>query len=479
MNFLHKINKIIQKSAEMISEIIEIDVEVMDSELSRIAGTGLLKTKIGINMAHESHIYKKILIDGKSRIIFNPRENKECSDCSQLKFCNEKFEVSMPIIIKNKIIGVIGLICFTENQKIHFIKNQESFITFLKQFSIYISNKVLDYLEKINNENSISFYSLQDKNDNFLFISPSMKVLYNRVLKISKTFSNVLITGETGTGKEIIAKAIHLNSSYFSNSFVSINCGAIPENLFESELFGYTKGAFTGANPNGRIGKIQKAHNGTLFLDEIADMPLNMQVKLLRVLQEKKIIPIGSNSEIDINIRIIAATNKDLEQMVSEGKFREDLFYRLNVVPLEVPPLKSRKDDIAILSQYFIKKYCSLFEKTLCSISKDAIEILNKYNWPGNVRELENAIEFALNVVGEDEIIRIENLPEKITKYKDSFSTLNSHKDSIFNFNEYYNLSTSEKKVIANKLGISLATFYRMLKKEKIDTSKKTVRSQL
>lgn len=451
----------------MISEIIEIDVEVMDSELNRIAGTGSLKTKIGINMANESHIYKKILIDGKSRIIFNPRENKECSDCSQLKFCNEKFEVSMPIIVKKRIIGVIGLICFTENQKTHFIKNQESFITFLKQFSIYISNKVLEYLEEVNNESSISFYSVQHKNDNFLFISPSMKVLYNRILKISKTFSNVLLTGETGTGKEIIAKTIHLNSDYSNNSFVSINCGAIPENLFESELFGYTKGAFTGANPNGRIGKIQQAHNGTLFLDEIADMPLNLQVKLLRVLQEKKIIPIGSNSEIDINIRIIAATNKNLEQMVSEGKFREDLFYRLNVVPLEVPPLRTRKEDIETLSKYFIKKYCTLFKKKLCGISKDALEILSEYNWPGNVRELENAIEFALNVIGEDEIIRIESLPEKITKYNNSLSISNSYSNSVFNLNEYYNLSTNEKKEVAKKLGISLATFYRMMKKEK------------
>lgn len=467
MNFLYKINKTIQKSAEMISEIIEIDVEVMDSELNRIAGTGSLKTKIGINMANESHIYKKILIDGKSRIIFNPRENKECSDCSQLKFCNEKFEVSMPIIVKKRIIGVIGLICFTENQKVHFIKNQESFITFLKQFSIYISNKVLEYLDEVNNESSISFYSIQHKNDNFLFISPSMKVLYNRILKISKTFSNVLLTGETGTGKEIIAKAIHLNSDYSNNPFVSINCGAIPENLFESELFGYTRGAFTGANPNGRIGKIQQAHNGTLFLDEIADMPLNLQVKLLRVLQEKKIIPIGSNSEIDINIRIIAATNKNLEQMVSEGKFREDLFYRLNVVPLEVPPLRTRKEDIETLSKYFIKKYCTLFKKKLCSISKDALEILSEYNWPGNVRELENAIEFALNVIGEDEVIRIESLPEKITKYNNSLSISNSYSNSVFNLNEYYNLSTNEKKEVAKKLGISLATFYRMIKKEK------------
>lgn len=467
MNFLYKINKTIQKSAEMISEIIEIDVEVMDSELNRIAGTGSLKTKIGINMANESHIYKKILIDGKSRIIFNPRENKECSDCSQLKFCNEKFEVSMPIIVKKRIIGVIGLICFTENQKVHFIKNQESFITFLKQFSIYISNKVLEYLDEVNNESSISFYSIQHKNDNFLFISPSMKVLYNRILKISKTFSNVLLTGETGTGKEIIAKAIHLNSDYSNNPFVSINCGAIPENLFESELFGYTRGAFTGANPNGRIGKIQQAHNGTLFLDEIADMPLNLQVKLLRVLQEKKIIPIGSNSEIDINIRIIAATNKNLEQMVYEGKFREDLFYRLNVVPLEVPPLRTRKEDIETLSKYFIKKYCTLFKKKLCSISKDALEILSEYNWPGNVRELENAIEFALNVIGEDEVIRIESLPEKITKYNNSLSISNSYSNSVFNLNEYYNLSTNEKKEVAKKLGISLATFYRMIKKEK------------
>ncbi len=463
MNILNRISTQIQKSAEMVSEIIEIDVEVMDYELNRIVGTGTLKSKIGINMHNESHIYRKVLNDGKSRIIFNPRDDKECFNCFKLKECSEKLEISMPIIFKNKIIGVIGLICFTENQKNHFVKNNESFTTFLNQFSLYISTKVGEYLEN-NEHQSISHFYLENfNNDKFFFISPVMKSLYQRLLKISKTSSNVLLTGESGTGKEIIAKTIYLNSKLEKNKFISINCGAIPEQLFESEMFGYVKGAFTGANSTGRIGKVQQANNGILFLDEIGDLPLNLQVKLLRVLQEKKFNPVGSDEEIEVNIRVIAATNKNLEDLIAQGKFREDLYYRLCVVPIDIPPLRNRKEDIKILTKYFIEKYCKKFNKDICEISKDSLEILLNYRWPGNIRELENAIEYALNTVENNENIRMENLPYKIiVNSVKNENMLNNNLDRIERFN-YKDLTTSEKKELAKKLGISLATLYRKI----------------
>ena len=231
--------------------------------------------------------------------------------------------------------------------------------------------------------------------DNIVGAGPAIEKLKETVRTVSPTASTVVVFGESGTGKELVARAVHDCSPRASEPFVSINCGAFPETLLESELFGYVKGAFTGANQNKR-GLFEVAHEGTLFLDEISETSLAMQVKLLRVLQERTLRPIGGTAEVPIDVRLIAATNKDLEHMVSEGRFREDLYYRISVIPIRVPPLRERKEDIPVLANHFLKKYVSAAGKSISRFTSGSLQALQEYDWPGNVRQLENTIERAV-----------------------------------------------------------------------------------
>ena len=239
-----------------------------------------------------------------------------------------------------------------------------------------------------------------------------MQKVFNVIHKLAKVDTPVLIRGASGTGKELVAKAVHFNSSRKDEKFVAINCSAIPENLFESELFGHEKGSFTGADQR-KIGKFQYADGGTLFLDEIGDMPQLMQVKILRVLQEKLFTPVGANREIQANVRIIAATNRPLEEMMKSGQFREDLFYRLNVVPIFLPQLADRKDDLDVLIHIFVRKFNTAQNKKITGVSKEALSALKRYNWPGNIRELENVIEHCF-VLESTSQISLSSLPETI-----------------------------------------------------------------
>lgn len=239
-----------------------------------------------------------------------------------------------------------------------------------------------------------------------------MQKVFNIIHRLAKVETPVLIRGASGTGKELVAKAIHYNSARKDEKFVAINCSAIPENLFESELFGHEKGSFTGADQR-KIGKFQFAEGGTLFLDEVGDMPQLMQVKILRVLQEKVFTPVGSNREFPTNVRIIAATNRPLEDMIKAGSFREDLFYRLNVVPIFLPALAERKDDMEHMVNIFIKKFNQAHGKRINGIAPDAMAVLKKHAWPGNIRELENVIEHAF-VLEMSNIITIASLPESL-----------------------------------------------------------------
>jgi two-component system response regulator PilR (NtrC family) len=249
---------------------------------------------------------------------------------------------------------------------------------------------------------------------NIIGHSDRMQAVYQMIETVAQVQSTVLITGESGTGKELVARAIHDLSPRAQKPFVSVNCGAFTETLLESELFGYTKGSFTGATAN-RKGLFEAAEQGTIFLDEVGEMSPAMQVKLLRVLQERKVRPVGAHEEIEVNTRVIAATNRDLGSLVKDGTFREDLFYRVSVIPMELPPLRDRGADIAELTDHFIEKYCQQTGR-MVSISPQALRLLESYYWPGNVRELEHSIERAVALEKTD-TIQPERLPEQVTNY--------------------------------------------------------------
>src|SRR5207248_10343421 len=239
--------------------------------------------------------------------------------------------------------------------------------------------------------------------DNIIGVSAAMTKLKQTIRTVASTQSTVLIYGESGTGKELVARAVHICSPRATEPFVSINCGAFPETLLESELFGYVKGAFTGANQNKR-GLFEVADGGTIFLDEIGEMNLTMQVKLLRVLQERCVRPVGGTDEIAIDVRVIAATNRDLERQVAENTFREDLYYRLSVIPITVPPLRDRREDLPLLVNHFVKKYARGAGKNISHVKSESLSVLGTYDWPGNVRQLENAIERAVALETGDEL---------------------------------------------------------------------------
>jgi transcriptional regulator with GAF, ATPase, and Fis domain len=234
--------------------------------------------------------------------------------------------------------------------------------------------------------------------------SPALQTVLSRVAKVAPTDSTVLITGETGTGKELIARAIHKRSQRSSRAFVSVNCAAIPRDLIASELFGHEKGAFTGATQR-RLGRFESADGGTIFLDEVGELPAEMQISLLRVLQEREFQRVGANESLKTDVRVVTATNRDLQAAIAEGKFRDDLFYRLNVFPIEVPPLRQRKEDIPLLVEYFVDRYASQAGKKIKSINKRSLELLQSYAWPGNIRELQNVIERSVIVCDTENLV--------------------------------------------------------------------------
>lgn len=261
---------------------------------------------------------------------------------------------------------------------------------------------------------SLSAPAIVNAGDNRGLIGSSaeMKRIFSLIDKLARVDTSVLVRGESGTGKELVARAIHMNGPRKDERFVAINCSAIPEALIESEFFGHEKGAFTGADSR-KIGKFQFADGGTLFLDEIGDISASLQVKLLRALQEQKFTPVGANREVEVNVRIIAATNRNLEEMIKRGDFREDLFYRLNVLPIFLPPLRERKEDVLALIHHFLEKFTALYGSKISGISDDAKDLLMKYNWPGNIRELENVMEHAF-VIESGSQISAASLPDAI-----------------------------------------------------------------
>ena len=308
--------------------------------------------------------------------------------------------------------------------------------------------------------------------------SEKIKQVFTLIDKVAETDSTIMIYGESGTGKELIAREIHYKSKRSEGPFVSINCGALPETLLESELFGHVRGSFTGAVRD-KEGLFAVAKGGTFFLDEVGETSPAIQVKLLRVLQEKEIIPVGGTKPIKVDIRLIAATNADLERNVDDGNFRADLFYRLNVIPVRIPPLRQRKDDITLLVDHFLKVYCERTGKAPKAISSEALDCLVRYEWPGNVRELENSIERAV-ILQEGRLIVPEDLPQKVRfgSRERSASVVSTCNITLEELEKEYLLKVLDevgwrKKKAAAILGINPSTLYRKLQRYGFETSAK------
>lgn len=576
----------VKKYTDVITNMINVDVGIVDKNMRRVTGTGLYKNIEGIPAL--GSVYKNTLETGKTNIIENPRQHTLCSECTDKENCREKLEIATPIYCHDEIVGVLGLVCFNDEQKKKIINNLDCYLNFTKQIAEFIGIKFYEYQEKalqkereatlnqilnnmtkgvivsdcngvvlmINNSgmtklkinhsvigkfskiinqnetimneevfklfldkneynvagkiipltlsntkkgNALIFDDIQKINNNIAEITNGDNTinleniigtsyatlrLKENIRKVAQSNSTVLITGESGTGKELVARSLHSEGNRKNKPFVVINCSAIPDTLLESELFGYVKGAFTGANQNGRMGKFELANTGVIFLDEIGDMPLYLQAKILRVIQDKKIERIGSNKSIDLDIRIIAATNVDLQQKIKEQKFRSDLYYRLNVIPMTILPLRERKEDIIPIINNLIYKYNKVSDRFVHTIEKDVLSALIEYNWPGNVRELENVIELMINMSGDDGVITMKMLPVNISgnsKTAGSGSellavkndmTLESFEDIEKKYIEkallIYGDDTESKKYISEKMNIGLTTLYRKMKKYNI-----------
>ena len=563
-SLLKQIQTYVIKYANVISDVLNIDIEIVDNNLLRVAGTGIYSSEI--NRQCEGMSYKNVIKTGEHRIILEPIKDECCKACKLKGTCKEVLEIATPIFYNDRIIGVIGLVCLDQSQKNRILQNVEENLRFLDNISELISSKIYEEF-KIKNESdfilildklitniNIGVIVLSDENRIFdlndgairhliidnknmdegienikgtyfnlekyknkgkqisinigqyknLFIfednkerekvhkkevknlqgidrlignSKVMTDVKKKVKKIAQSKSTVLITGESGTGKDVLAKAIHESSDRHDKPFIAINCAAIPEALLESELFGYAKGAFSGASAQGRIGKFELANKGVIFLDEIGDMPLHLQAKILRVIQDRRCIRIGSNNVIDLDIRIIAATNKDLKKLVEEKKFRQDLYYRLNVIPIEMPPLRDRESDVELLMSMFIEKYNKELNIDIKEIDSEVIKKVKGYNWPGNIRELENCVEYMINMSKDEEKITEEFLPDTISNYNKPYEivdflleelTLNElEKRYIDMMIDKYGSDLKAKKIISDKLGIGIATLYRKLDREK------------
>lgn len=576
----------VNRYINIISSLMKVDVGVVDSDMTRVTGTGLYKNIAGVSAL--GSVYKNTIETGDTHIIENPRQHFLCAQCKDINNCKELLEISTPIYCQKEIVGVLGLVCFSTEQKTMILANLDSYLSFTKQIAEFIGIKFFEHKENlmqkdrertlkaiIDNINKgviicdkenhivtvnsitskkfdigpdmigkhmqiisqndsimneeifkmiidnkeynvtgkiIPLMSLQNKKGNaFVFEdlkrinkniaefstdsnritindiygnSQITKNLRENILKVANSTSTVLITGESGTGKELVARSLHSHSDRKNRPFVVINCSAIPDSLLESELFGYVKGAFTGADNNGRMGKFELANTGVIFLDEIGDMPLYLQAKILRVIQEKKIERIGSNKSIDLDIRIIAATNVDLEKKIEENKFRRDLYYRLNVIPVTLSPLRERKEDILPITDYLIKKFNRISQSYISSVHEDVKTALLNYNWPGNIRELENTIELMFNLSGSSHVLTKNLLPSSILEEKIEESscirTIINEEKELLDFDaiekEYiikslkiYGDSTEGKKSTAEKMGIGLTTLYRKMKRYGLD----------
>lgn len=372
-----------------------------------------------------------------------------------------EFYAGLPLNAKGKVIGVLCVITlapYTANEDMLDIMRAATV-----PISLAIENSKLFESVKREAEEKLRHFGYEG----ILGVSPKMTKVISLVKKVKDVTSSILVSGESGTGKELIARAIHFNSIRREMPFVAVNCAAIPENLLESELFGYMKGAFTGATVD-KKGLLEMADSGTIFLDEINAMSKNLQAKLLRFLQSKTFFKVGGTVPVVVDVRIIAATNQDLEEAVKLKDFREDLYYRLNVIRISLPPLKERAEDIPLLARYFVNKFNKKLGRNVRKISNEAMEKMITYRWPGNIRELENTIEMAV-VVAETNEITPNDIPTEIATpspdFKKNMSLESVEKEHILNV---LNLVGGSKKMASSLLGVDFSTLWRKLRKYEV-----------
>lgn len=589
MTVLTKISDDINEVAKAIAAALKVDVEIVDTELVRVAVVGKLEYMKGKKLFTYGHNYRRAFKTGEKYIIDSPGNNEMCKKCEWYGQCIYKMAIYAPIKGDDEVVGVIALTAFNDKQLEILKNNMEANLYFVDRMANLIYSKVkenralkdmmvmkdkinqimnyidrgiiatdrdgrvthinqiglerlglstsdiiigksltdifpsLEYISFLNNETKkvekqeicSSSYSKKDKYiinirkilwndqpegmvlsfenyndakrkayklvnldkhisiDDIIGESKIIKKVKSMVLKVAESNSTIMIIGETGTGKELFSRAIHYHSKRRGKPFITINCSAIPDSLIESELFGYEGGAFTGASKLGKPGKFEIANGGTVFLDEIEAMPLYMQSKLLRVLEEKEVMRVGSNETIPIDVRIISATNVDLEEAVAKGQFRADLYHRLNVVPIVIPPLRERKEDILLLASYFVNKFSNAMNRNIKGLDKDVEKLFLSYSWPGNVRELKNTIEFAANLE-DSQYITVKSIPPAIREHK---QTTNSHEGTLKELElicikealDKYGWDENGRIIAAKKLGISRATIYRKIKEIKLE----------
>ncbi|EPE9634641.1 sigma-54-dependent Fis family transcriptional regulator [Escherichia coli] len=577
---LMQIQPTIQRFARMLASVLQLEVEIVDENLCRVAGTGAYGKFLGRQLSGNSRLLRHVLETKTEKVVTQSRFDPLCEGCDSKENCREKAFLGTPVILQDRCVGVISLIAVTHEQQEHISDNLREFSDYVRHISTIFVSKLLedqgpgDNISKIfatmidnmdqgvlvvDDESRVQFVnqtalktlgvvqnniigkpirfrpltfesnfthghmqhivSWDDKSELIigqlhniqgrqLFLmafhqshtsfsvanAPDephieqlvgecrvMRQLKRLISRIAPSPSSVMVVGESGTGKEVVARAIHKLSGRRNKPFIAINCAAIPEQLLESELFGYVKGAFTGASANGKTGLIQAANTGTLFLDEIGDMPLMLQAKLLRAIEAREILPIGASSPIQVDIRIISATNQNLAQFIAEGKFREDLFYRLNVIPITLPPLRERQEDIELLVHYFLHLHTRRLGSVYPGIAPDVVEILRKHRLPGNLRELSNLMEYLVNVVPSGEVIDSTLLPPNllnngtteqsdVTEVSEAHLSLDDAGGTALEEMEKQMIREAlsrhnSKKQVADELGIGIATLYRKIKK--------------
>ncbi len=577
---LMQIQPTIQRFARMLASVLQLEIEIVDENLCRVAGTGAYGKFLGRQLSGNSRLLRHVLETKTEKVVTQSRFDPLCEGCDSKENCREKAFLGTPVILQDRCVGVISLIAVTHEQQEHISDNLREFSDYVRHISTIFVSKLLedqgpgDNISKIfatmidnmdqgvlviDADNRVQFVnqtalktlgvvqnniigkpvrfrpltfesnfthghmqhivSWDDKSELIigqlhniqgrqLFLmafhqshtsfsvanAPDephieqlvgecrvMRQLKRLISRIAPSPSSVMVVGESGTGKEVVARAIHKLSGRRNKPFIAINCAAIPEQLLESELFGYVKGAFTGASANGKTGLIQAANTGTLFLDEIGDMPLMLQAKLLRAIEAREILPIGASSPIQVDIRIISATNQNLAQFIAEGKFREDLFYRLNVIPITLPPLRERQEDIELLVHYFLHLHTRRLGSVYPGIAPDVVEILRKHRWPGNLRELSNLMEYLVNVVPSGEVIDSTLLPPNllnngtteqsdVTEVSEAHLSLDDAGGTALEEMEKQMIREAlsrhnSKKEVADELGIGIATLYRKIKK--------------